>query len=95
MRSLRNDPTDPRRDRPKVIVMPPKTYRAKLSQVGFDDCKVFKIAGTLDGFIDFAVPDGPTFPLDIEEAQGIIAALQDAIADIAKNCLYEKDYLKE
>jgi hypothetical protein len=71
-----------------VLRFPPRTYSAKLFQaVGF------KVAGTLDGFIDFAVPGGKTFQLSIEEAHDMVSALNGAVADIRANCLYDRDVL--
>lgn len=67
--------------------MPPLTFTAKLFEPG-----IFKVAGTLDGFIDFATPNG-TYPLSLEEAGNLVEALSGAIADVKASCLHERDSL--
>lgn len=64
------------------------TYEAKLFRAAN-----FKAAGTLDGFIDFATPESGTYPLTLNEARAIVAALNSAIADVRVGCLYERDAL--
>lgn len=64
-----------------------RTYCAKLFVAG-----PFKMAGTLDGYVDFAVP-GRTYQLSLDEARALIAALNSAVADVQANCLYDKDAL--
>lgn len=77
-----------------VIPIRKNTYSAKLFEVLFDDLKPFKVAGTLDGFVDFATPmGGPTYPLSLDEARQLVAALNSAIHDVETNCLYERDAL--
>lgn len=71
----------------KMLQMPPRTFSAKLFEVSG-----FKVAGTLDGFIDLATPNG-TYPLSMEEAQSLSKALADSVADVQANCLHEKDAL--
>lgn len=51
------------------------------------------MGGTLDGYIDFAIPRGKTFQLSLGEARAMIAALQGAVADVQANCLYDRDTL--
>jgi len=72
-----------------VIQMPPRTFRAKLFEAG-----AFKAAGTLDGFIDLATPNG-TYVLSIETAQALAMAVCNAIGDVKTNCLYDDDALLE
>ena len=83
-------------DRPKeavkqgnLIEMPPSTFKAKLFET-----EHFKVAGTLDGFVDLATSDG-TYQLSLDEAQALASALNGAIADIKSNCLYDRDALLE
>jgi hypothetical protein len=57
------------------------------------ETKYFRMSGTLDGFIDFVVPGGKTLPLSLDEAKGLAAAINGAIADVEKNCLHESDEL--
>lgn len=73
-----------------VVQMPARTYVAKLFEAKWENA-VFKVAGTLDGFLDFAAPGGGTYPLTLEEAEGLVKALQSGISDVKANCLYEKD----
>jgi hypothetical protein len=72
-----------------LIQMPANTYTAKLFESG-----VFKLAGTLDGFIDLATPRG-TYALSLDEANGLAMAICNAIGDVKENCLYERDALLE
>lgn len=76
-----------------LLVMPPRTFTAKLFTVPWES-NSFKLAGTLDGFIDLAVPCGGTYPLSLGEAKQLASALTSAIVDIESNCLYEKDALQ-
>ena len=78
----------------KLLTFPPPSYSAKLFEVNWEN-RVFKIAGTLDGFIDFATPESGTYPLSLDEAERLAKALGDAIADVRKNCMYESDALLE
>lgn len=73
----------------KLIQMPSNTYRAKLFSVPHGENE-FLVAGTLDGFIDLATPNG-TYQLSLLEAEGLGAALGMSIADIKDNCLYDLD----
>ena len=73
----------------KAIGLPTQTFTAKLFVAG-----QFKVAGTLDGFMDLATPKG-TCLLSIEEAHALIAAINNSIADIESNCLCERDALLE
>jgi hypothetical protein len=75
-----------------IIEMPPQTYNAKLFSSPWEG-KTFKLAGTLDGFIDLAVPKGGTYPLSLEEARSLVDALNIAITDVQTRCLFEKDSL--
>lgn len=70
-----------------VIQLGQRTYRAK-----HFSARPFELAGTLDGFIDFATPAG-TWPLTLDEARALIAALNGAVADVGARCLYERDAL--
>ena len=77
-----------------VIPFQRKSYEAKRfdAPVG---CAKFEIAGTLDGFIDFALPSRGTYQLTLDEARAIVAALNSAIDDVKANCLYDRDPLLE
>ena len=73
----------------------PRTYEARRFDV-LGDFGRFQLSGTLDGFIDLAVHDdrgGRTYPLSLEEASALAAALNGAIKDVATNCLYDRDAL--
>ena len=76
----------------EVLKFPSPTYRAKSFTSPFEN-EEFQLSGTLDGFIDLAVPNGGTYPLSVEEAKLLVAALSGAIADVQANCLYERDAL--
>ncbi len=78
----------------RVIQMPPRTYTAILFEVPHAD-GVFKLAGTLEGFIDFAFPQGPTYLLTLDQAQRLAVALGKAVADVRANCMYGQDALLE
>lgn len=69
-------------------MIPHKIYTAKLIKVPLKD-KYFKIAGTLDGLIDFAIPDRGicTYQLTLADTKCLMAALASAIADVELNCL--------
>jgi hypothetical protein len=69
-----------------------RTFKAKLFQVPWET-EHFKVVGTLDGFIDLAVPHGGTYPLSLDEARSLATALSDAISDVKEHCLYERDAL--
>jgi hypothetical protein len=79
-----------------VILFPVRTYSAKLQTVSTEMAE-FRAAGTLDGFIDFAVSgcDGHsrTYILTRDEARQIIAALHSVMDDVQQNCLYDRDTL--
>jgi hypothetical protein len=72
------------------------SYEAKL-QVFLADGLEFHVAGTLDGYIDFAVvtSDGAslTYSLSCDGSRQIIAALHLVIDDIQANCLFDRDPL--
>lgn len=68
------------------------TYTAKLVEVLTDGFE-FKMAGTLDGYIDFVVAPRRTHQLSIGEVRSIISGLEQAIRDVEQNCLYDKDEL--
>jgi hypothetical protein len=75
-----------------ILPMPPRTYVAREFCCKWES-KTFKISGTLDGFIDFAVPDMGTFPLSPTEARAMANALLGAVEDVEKRCLYDADSL--
>ncbi len=76
-----------------IIQMPSRTYRARLVEVPCGDV-AFKLAGTLDGFIDFAMPGGGgTYSLSTAEAENLATALLRVICDVKINCLYDRDAL--
>lgn len=71
-----------------ILTMPQRlTYSAELFETKF-----FKVAGTLDGYIDIATKDG-TYPVSIEEAAALSKALNACIGDISLNCLWDNDTL--
>jgi hypothetical protein len=72
-----------------VLRMPHRTFKAKLFEVSCEDAS-FKVAGTLDGFIDLATPNG-TYVLSLEEVRALISALNSTITDVQSNCLYDAD----
>ena len=74
----------------KLLIMPSPIYNAQLFQSPYATTQ-FKLAGTLDGFIDLAVPEGKTYPLSLAEAEALAQALISAIGDVKTHCLYEKD----
>ncbi|HEY3620711.1 MAG TPA: hypothetical protein VGK96_28240 [Candidatus Sulfotelmatobacter sp.] len=73
-----------------VIAFPPRTYSAKSFVAG-----CFQVSGTLDGYIDLAIPEGGTYVLDIDEVKVLRDALTGALDDVRANCLYERDALLE
>jgi hypothetical protein len=75
----------------KILQFPSRTYTANLVEVGYFSTS-FKVAGTLDGFIDLATPDG-TWPLTLVEAKELSLALAAVATDVEKNCLYDRDVL--
>jgi hypothetical protein len=75
-----------------VLSMKPRSYKAQLFTAKWET-KYFRMSGTLDGFIDFVVPGGKTLPLSLDEAKGLVAAINGAVADVEKNCLHESDEL--
>lgn len=76
----------------ELIQLPPHTYRAKLFESPWETT-CFPLTGTLDGFIDFAMPQGGTYPLSLDEARCLVVALNASIADVKENCLYGRDSL--
>lgn len=74
----------------KLLRIPDSTFNAKLFEVSWES-EVFKVSGTLDGFIDLAVPKRGTYPLSVDEARNLSKALNGAISDVQANCLYEQD----
>lgn len=70
-----------------------RTYKAKSFDVAWET-KTLTIAGTLDGFIDLATPNG-TYPLSIAEASSLATALRDSVSDVETNCLHDRDALLE
>lgn len=75
-----------------ILRMPARTFTAKIAKVPWETT-AFKLAGTLDGFIDLATPGG-TYPLSLQEAESLVAALEEVIDDVRRNCLYELDSLQ-
>jgi hypothetical protein len=73
-----------------VVKLADRTYTAKLFEV-----EGFKIAGTLDGFVDLATPNGPTFQISRDTALMLAAELMACVADINKNYLFDRDALLE
>jgi hypothetical protein len=76
----------------RILQFPPNTYTAKLFEVSYSSGTSFKVAGTLDGFIDLATPKG-TWPLSLTEASDLAKALNDAVADVETSCLFNNDAL--
>ena len=79
-----------------VISFPAKTYSAKLVELACSGLSI-KIAGTLDGYIDFALTEAEgshrTYSFTRDDARQIIAGLHTIVADIERNCLFEHDAL--
>jgi hypothetical protein len=79
-----------------IVPFAHKTYTAKLEQLTASGLDI-RIAGSLDGYIDFAVTPvdrpGLTYSLTRDDARRIIAALNAVIADVLENCLFEWDAL--
>jgi hypothetical protein len=75
-----------------VVSFPRQTYSAKGFSVDVGNY-TFLMSGTIDGFIDLVIPDGPTYPLGLEEAEAFCAALHWAIQDVRENCQYDRDPL--
>jgi hypothetical protein len=73
-----------------------RTYRARLETVDASGLTI-KIAGTLDGCIDFAVIEGDgasrTYSILPNEAANLATALSRVVSDIKTNCLYDRDIL--
>lgn len=65
-----------------------KTYAAKAFHAA-----AFEMSGTLDGYVDFVVPERGTYQLSLEEVRSLIAALRDVESDIVLNCQYDADPL--
>jgi hypothetical protein len=76
----------------QLLTMPANTYRAKIFRLPLGDHR-FTIAGRIEGGIDFAVPQGRTYLLTVEQAAALAAALNGAVEDVAQNCRYGKDAL--
>jgi hypothetical protein len=72
-----------------VVKFPSRTYTAKLFEV-----EDFKVAGTLDGYLDLAVP-GVTYQISPMKALALATALRSAVEDVRANCLYDNDVLLE
>jgi hypothetical protein len=72
-----------------IIKFPDRTYTAKLFEV-----EDFKVAGTLDGYLDLALPGG-TYQISPTKALALAAALRAAVEDVRANCLYDNDVLLE
>jgi hypothetical protein len=70
-----------------VIKFPMRTYAAKLFEV-----EDIKVAGTLDGYLDLALPGG-TYLLSPAKALALADALIKSVEDIKANCLYDNDVL--
>ena len=77
-----------------IVSLERKTYTAKQFSVCING-NTFLISGTLDGFIDFALPKGGTYQLTLDEARILVASLNSAVEDVFKNCLYDRDALLE
>lgn len=72
------------------------SYEAK-GQVVIASGFTLGMAGTLDGWIDFAISqsDGShlTYQITRDNARAIIAALHAVVDDITANCLFDRDPL--
>lgn len=79
---------------PNVVALrPQKSYAAKLSALHLSGiAEPVHIAGTLDGFIDFAF-GGKTWNLTCDDARMLIAALHATVDDIQAHCLFDRDPL--
>ena len=69
-----------------------RTYTAKRFSVT-NPAGEFLASGTLDGFVDFAMPrpGGSTYPLTTTEARSIATALLSAVDDVDAHCLRDLD----
>jgi len=82
----------------EVVTLRPakKTYSAVLSKV-FCSGLEFHMAGTLDGFIDFAVIEANgksrTYSIAPVDARLLAVNLVATADDVDKNCLYDNDAL--
>lgn len=85
----------------RVVVIPfplpeRRSYEAKLVVVHASGMTL-KVAGTLDGYLDFLVQanDGRhlTHQITRDDARSIIAALHTVVDDITTNCLFDRDPL--
>ena len=83
-----------------VIQFGRQTYVAKLTHLalGAPTRATFSMAGTLDGYVDFAIAGKQgeflgTYQLSCDEARQLIAALNSVVTDIQTNCLYDRDPL--
>jgi hypothetical protein len=88
----------PSKHRDNVVPFGRKTYAAKVEKLTVSGLDLH-IAGTLDGFIDFAVipanRPGLTYSFTCDEARRIVSALTSVIADVKSNCLFDRDTLLE
>lgn len=85
-------------DQTTIIPFRRRSYEAKAfrwSSGGLDAI----LSGTLDGFIDLALSEGPTcihagtHLLTCDEARALAAALLSAAEDVQENCLFDRDPL--
>lgn len=79
-----------------IVRLSPRTYAARLIQI-YPSGLAISIAGTLDGYIDFALSDanGPqgTYSLTCEDARLLASSLLSIANDVRANCLYDRDIL--
>lgn len=73
-----------------------QSYDAKLFTVPASGL-LFKIAGTLDGFVDLAIIEtsgrSATYSVTIDEARLLADRLLNVAKDIQSNCLFDRDSL--
>lgn len=81
-----------------IVPFPRPTYAAKLQVIRTDGLE-FKIAGTLDGYLDFCAitSDGAhrTLSLSRDGARALIASIHAVLSDIDRNCMFDRDALLE
>ena len=81
-----------------VVPLRPRSYVAKLHRVAVAGLE-FHIAGTLDGFLDFAIIESSgrsaTYNITCNGAQRLAAVLTMTVADVQANCLFDRDPLLE
>lgn len=79
-----------------IVQFRPRSYEAKGQTVIASGFK-FEMAGTLDGWVDFAIThaDGSyrTYQITRDDARSIIASLHAVVNDITANCLFDRDPL--